>query len=212
MHTDLLAYYAKFVIGEFIASSLVWSGPRDPPLLTQPSLHLQGLRGPACDCSILFLVELDRYIQSVSDLCGTSGRYQSWIPSYFSISTSAPLWEHVVSSRTFSWCMGVKHALRALCKVLILPKDSKREQRGCSLRYVLFKVNLFRQFLIQDSVPGSTSLHPPSQCFLFCGVDTYVYMAGVMQTLCSQLVPKIFLIFLGIFPFKNWPSLVRYLG
>lgn len=151
-----------------------------------------------------------QYTQSQPDLCGISDRYHSWIPSQLLyISTSTPLWGPGVSSRSFPWHIGVESALGILSKALILPKDWQEGRRAPS-NYVLFRVDLFRHSWTRTQVPADTFLHLTIMfpvCFSrhvdVCQVWYKHYISSSWQK---------WLIFPGTFPFKNWPTLVRYIG
>lgn len=66
----------KFVVGEFVASSLVSSGPRDPPFLTQSYLHLLVLWCLGCVCRILLLATVHAIpARSLEPLAGTTGAH-----------------------------------------------------------------------------------------------------------------------------------------
>lgn len=74
--------------------------------------------------------------------------------------------------------------------------------------YVLSKVDLFRHFLTQDSVPAGLS-HPLTingsclvwqTCVCVCG-------GGMIQTLYLQLVPKMYLCFPWDFSIYKWTYL-----
>lgn len=133
-----------FVPGECIASFWIWSGPRDPPLLTQVYLYLLVLRGLGCDCRVLYLTPRSLCLP---DHCGTPAITIAGLPT-ISISPHSPgsagMWYFL---RLFHGMWELRVTWEFYLRLLFCLRFQEEVRRNMLWGCVLFEVELFKQRL-----------------------------------------------------------------